>query len=397
MYPPHHFGGYEAVWHAAVEHLRERGHDVRVLATDFRHPEVSDGDEPDVYRDLGWYWRDHDFAKIPLRKRLGVERHNHRQLARHVAELQPDVVSFWSMGGMSHSLIEGVRRRRLPIVAFVHDQWLDYGRHVDQWLRLFYGRKGLVAPVVEGLTRVPARVDYAAAGRYVFVSHFVRRRALELPLGLRGTTVEHSGIDPLFLRPWPEHDWRWRLLHVGRLHPDKGIHDAVAALAQLPAKATLTFAGSWDERDESALDEQIAELGLGNRVTLLGQLSPDEVAGLYRDHDALLFPVVWDEPWGLVPLEAMGCSCPVIATGLGGSSEYLRDGENSLLVPPGDPVAIAAAVGRLAGDRDLRRRLRAGGLQTAPLHTQPIFNAAVERHLERATGQWLPDSEPAMT
>jgi glycosyltransferase involved in cell wall biosynthesis len=105
------------------------------------------------------------------------------------------------------------------------------------------------------------------------------------------------------------------------------------------------------------------------------------VKKLYRSHDALLFPVRWDEPWGLVPLEAMASGMPVIATGRGGSGEYLRDGENSLIVPAEDPAALAAAVERLAADPDLRRRLRAGGLETAPRHTEPIFNAAVERHL----------------
>src|SRR4051812_15488065 len=111
MYPPHHFGGYEQVWRSAVAHLRARGHEVRVLATEFRHPGVVDGAEPDVHRSLRWYWRDHEFTRTGRRERIGIERHNHALLARHLAELRPDVVSFWSMGGMSHSLIEAVRLR----------------------------------------------------------------------------------------------------------------------------------------------------------------------------------------------------------------------------------------------------------------------------------------------
>jgi glycosyltransferase involved in cell wall biosynthesis len=79
----------------------------------------------------------------------------------------------------------------------------------------------------------------------------------------------------------------------------------------------------------------------------------------------------------------------VIATGRGGSGEYLADGENCVLVPAEDPSALAAAVGRLADDPDLRRRLRAGGTETAPRHTEPLFNAAVERHLAEAVGQPL--------
>lgn len=390
MYPPHHFGGYEQVWQSAVAHLREGGVTVRVLGADFRHPGVGDGDEPDVHRDLRWYWRDHDFPLIGLPARVAIERNNQRVLAHHLDDLRPDVVGWWSMGGMSHSLLETVRRRRIPAVAFVHDEWLDYGRHTDAWLRLFYGRKGVVAPAVERLTGLPTRVDYAHAARYVFVSEFVRRRALALPLGLTDTGVAHSGIDESFLTGAERPPWRWRLLFVGRLHPDKGIADAIGALAQLPAESTLTFVGSWDAREEDGLAAEVRRLGLEQRVTMVPQQPRAELRALYADADALLFPVRWDEPWGLVPLEAMGCGCPVVATGRGGSGEYLRDGENCLLFPSGDATALAAALRRLAESRELREHLRAGGLATAPRHTQSIFNAAVEAELRARCGAEAP-------
>jgi len=87
---------------------------------------------------------------------------------------------------------------------------------------------------------------------------------------------------------------------------------------------------------------------------------------------------VWEEPWGLVPLEAMARGRPVVATGRGGSREYLRDGENCLLFAAGSAPSLAAALRRLAEDPGLRARLRDGGLATAPRHTEPVFNAAVE-------------------
>jgi glycosyltransferase involved in cell wall biosynthesis len=97
-----------------------------------------------------------------------------------------------------------------------------------------------------------------------------------------------------------------------------------------------------------------------------------------------VFPVRWEEPWGLVPLEAMARGRPVAATGRGGSGEYLRDGENALLFEAGDPAGLARAVARLAEDPALRERLREAGLETAPRHTEVQFNAAVLREAEAA-------------
>lgn len=383
LYPPHHYGGYELVWEGAVGHLRARGHEVRVLATDYRLPGVSDVPQEGVHRELRWYGFGDAPAPLSVSDRLRVERHNHAAIARHLAELEPAVVSFWSMGGMSHSLIEKVRRARIPFVAFVSDEWLDYGRRTDEWTRLFRGRRRWAAPIAEALTGIPARVRYSAGGRWVFVSRFIRDKAAELDPEFRHGAIAHTGIDPLFLEPGPAHAWQWRLLYVGRLHSDKGIQDALGALSHLP-DARLSIAGSWTAGDEASLQEHVRARGLADRVELLGQLPRTAVASLYRDHDALLFPVRWGEPWGLVPLEAMGGGCPVVATGRGGSGEYLRDGENCLLAPAEDPRGLAAAVHRLATDPALRERLRHGGLATAPRHTKDIFNAAVEHHLLEA-------------
>jgi glycosyltransferase involved in cell wall biosynthesis len=142
------------------------------------------------------------------------------------------------------------------------------------------------------------------------------------------------------------------------------------------------LAGSWDRRDEAALDRLIDELGIRARVRTLGRQSAGNVAELYRTSDALLFPVRWEEPWGLVPLEAMGCGCPVVATGRGGGAEYLRDGENCLRIPVGDPQALAQAVRRLADQPELRDVLRQGGSAAASRYSEDAFNEAVEHHLQ---------------
>jgi hypothetical protein len=105
----------------------------------------------------------------------------------------------------------------------------------------------------------------------------------------------------------------------------------------------------------------------------------------YASADVVLFPVLWEEPWGLVPLEAMASGRPVVASlAGGGAAEYLRDGENCLQFPPDDPSALAATVTRVAEDAELRTRLVTAGGKTAARFTEQAFYEAVERELEQA-------------
>jgi glycosyltransferase involved in cell wall biosynthesis len=392
MYPPHSFGGYENVWHASVEHLRGRGHEVEVVTTDVRTGDHG-ADPPHVHRELRWHLEGGEFRALGLRERLALARHNHAVLERHLAR-GADAVTWWSMGGLTLSLLEAVRRRGVPAVAFVHDDWLDYGRYVDPWLSRFTGpRRSRLAPAASRLTGIPASVGFAGAARYVFVSEHTRRHALERVGPLPDTGVAHSGIHEAFLDPAPERPWSWRLLYVGRLDARKGVHTAVEALAHLPAEATLDVAGGWDDTEERRLRDLAERLGVGGRVRFLGHRGRDDLIAAYGEADVAVFPVVWEEPWGLVPLEAMARGRPVVATGRGGSKEYLRDGENCLLFEAEDPAALAATVRRLAGDEALRARLREGGLATAPSHTEAGLNEAVEREVLRiADGPAAPDT-----
>ncbi len=383
MYPPHHFGGYEIVWRAAVEHMRASGHEVCVLTTDTRTG-AHGTDQPGVHRELQWPLRDARLQPLGRRARVALVRHNHRVLDRHLDELRPDAVGWWSMGGLSLTLLESVRRRGIPAVAFVHDDWLDYGRWADGWLHTFRGRRSLVAPLAERAAGVPARVDFDRAASYLFVSERTRRHALAHVPAIRRTGIAHSGIHREFLDPAPVAGWAWRLLYVGRLDARKGVHTAVEALALLPGEADLELVGGWDQREEDRLRELAHSLGVGARVRFAGQRSRSEIAEAYARSDVVVFPVEWEEPWGLVPLEAMARGRPVVASGRGGSSEYLRDGENCLLAEAGNAGALAAAVTRLADDPALRARLREGGLDTAPRHTESELNDAVEQALLEA-------------
>ena len=365
MYPPHHLGGYELMWRSAVAHHRARGHDVRVLTTDWRQPGADDSlpEDPDVHRELRWYWHDHDFPRMTPAARLRLERHNEAVFRRTADEFRPDAVCWWAMGGMSLSLVERARDASLPAVAVVVDDWLVYGPKVDAWWRL--------------LRRSARRLEDAC--RWVFCSEVVRSRAAEAGVRPPFSEVAHPGVDlGLFTAP-PEGrpPWRWELLYCGRIDARKGIDLAVEALPSLPSEARLRVVGGGDELELRRLAGLAADRGMAERVSF--ERHPRHaLPAIYASADAVLFPVRWIEPFGLVPLEAMACGAPVIATGRGGSGEYLRDGENCLLFDPdAGPLRLAEALQRLAADAELRAGLHAGGLATATRFPEAAFNDAV--------------------
>jgi glycogen synthase len=376
LYPPHHLGGYELVWRAAVEALRDAGHEVRVLCTDTRlAPGSVEADPAFVRRELRWYWRDHDFPRLGLGERLAVERHNHAVLGSELAR-GVDLVSWWAMGGMSLSLVERVRRDGPPAIGWVNDDWLIYGPEVDQWTRAW---RRLPLRSVRG---IPVRPSLGTAARWVFCSDSVRRAAERLRGPLADTAVLYQGVAPEFTAAPARAAWEGRLLCPGRLDARKGLGTAVEALARLDG-STLTVIGDGDPAVADGLRSQAARLGVGDRLRLEPARPRAALGQAYAESDAVVFGVEWAEPYGLVPLEAMAVGRPVVATGRGGSGEYLRDGENCVLFEAGDAAALARAVARLADDPALRERLRAGGLATAARLTEAAWTRAVVAEHDR--------------
>jgi glycosyltransferase involved in cell wall biosynthesis len=384
IHPPHHLGGgYELDWAAGVAALQAAGHDVRVLTTDLRRADVVEPDPPWVFRELRWYWHEHEFPRRRLRERLSIERRNAAVVAGQLREFAPELVSWWSMGGMSLAPIEQVRRAGVPALGVVYDDWMVYGPRVDAWQAL-WGRAALrPAASLASAAGAPAPVRLGPAARWLFCSESVRSAARGAVSDLVDTGLLAPGLDEVFLAPAPPREWQGVLLLPGRLDARKGIATAIEALAHMPG-ARLRLVGGGDDSYAAEL-RALAELrGVAGRLELLPPRPRAELAAAYAEADAVLFPVEWAEPFGLVPLEAMGIGRPVVATGRGGSGEYLRDGENCLLHEPGDARGLAAAVQKLAADPGLRERLRDGGFETAPAFARSKWDARlVAEHVER--------------
>jgi glycosyltransferase involved in cell wall biosynthesis len=151
------------------------------------------------------------------------------------------------------------------------------------------------------------------------------------------------------------------LAFAGRMTAPKALGIALEAVVQVP-EVELELAGDGDER--AALEARAHALGLDGRVRFLGPLPRDQVLALFRRADAALLSSAWENfPHTLV--EALAVGTPAIATDVGGVHEIVTDGENGLLVAPGDPGKLADAIRRFLTDDELRARLSSAAAPSA--------------------------------
>ena len=184
---------------------------------------------------------------------------------------------------------------------------------------------------------------YSAVGdraRYVAISENQRSHMPELSYA----GVVYNGID---VAAYPfRADKEDFLLFLGRAHPDKGVHRAVLAARQAGMRLVVAVKVAHEE-EERYWNDQVLPM-MPADATLLAEISNEEKLDLLSRAKAVLFPIDWDEPFGLVMPEAMACGTPVIATPRGSVPEIVVAGETGFIVSVENyPEEAAACVKRL--------------------------------------------------
>jgi glycosyltransferase involved in cell wall biosynthesis len=162
---------------------------------------------------------------------------------------------------------------------------------------------------------------------------------------------------------------RKRLLHLGPLTPERGAPTIIRALAGIP-DVELVLAGGPDpdrldeDREARRLRALADHLGVGDRVSLVGQVKRAAVPKLMRSVDAVI-SVPREATTGIVALEAMACGVPVIASAVGAHLDSVIDGVTGLLVPPDRPARTARLARELLSDPTLRTALGYAGADRA--------------------------------
>jgi glycosyltransferase involved in cell wall biosynthesis len=180
--------------------------------------------------------------------------------------------------------------------------------------------------------------------------------------------IAGSGVDIDAFTPMPEPpDYPPTIAYVGRLLDHKGVRVLVRAheiLVERDAHVRLLLAGAPDPLNPASISARELAVWSGQpTLTLLGHV--EDVHAVWRQAHIAVLPSRGGEGIPMSLLEAAACARPIVATDVPGCREIARDGVNALLVPPNDAVALADAIGRLAGDAELRRRFGAAGRRMA--------------------------------
>ncbi|MET0205863.1 MAG: glycosyltransferase [Thermoleophilaceae bacterium] len=238
---------------------------------------------------------------------------------------------------------------RTPRVTLVHHI------HRDHYLREM-GRKGALAAYL--LETAPLRHLYRGS-RFLTISQAAELDIEALGIARERIEMTYMGVDHDAYSPGGERTAEPTLLYLGRLKRYKRIEVLLDVLERVP-EARLEMAGDGDHRD--AIEAEIAQRGLGERVRLHGHVSEEKKLELLRSSWVNL-TASSAEGWCLTVMEAAACATPSAALAVGGLPESIIDGETGLLAL--EPEELAAHTRQLVHDPELRARLGRGALARA--------------------------------
>jgi glycosyltransferase involved in cell wall biosynthesis len=327
-----YIGGVEVLSARLIAELRARGHDVQVATS---HASM---DLPDVDHYQGV--RIHRFRfREPLEQRdiPAITRIRHR-LAELREQFVPELVHLNFSGPSAYYHLATAAMRPCPWLVTVHQLLPESASSRDSVM----GRMLRAADWVTGISRS--------------VLENVRSLAAEITAR---SSVIYNGLEPPGARPAPLRSDPPSLLCLGRLVPEKGFDLAIAGLAALRKRCpTMRMVVAGDGPIRADLEHLAASLGVGDAVDFVGWVAPDRVPALIDGATIVVVPSRWEEPFGLVALEAALMERPVVAARVGGLQEVVLDGVTGLMFSRDDARGLAAAVADLL--REPRRAAEFG-------------------------------------
>jgi glycosyltransferase involved in cell wall biosynthesis len=378
LYPPYYIGGYEIGCYDVVEALKAKGHEIKVLTSKYGIKKATI--EKDVYRllDTELEWENTKFFKSFLNrfKLLKKEIINPRIFKHLYISFKPDIIYAWKIEGISISIILLAQKLNTPIYFYVFDTWISHIEK-DYWYTLWHRKsknkikqiiKKSIYPIINIFIPIPT--GSLILNNVQFASNYLKNYVEKSDKKIKKGEVIYWGIDinkfsyKLSVNHYP------KLLYVGQIVYHKGINTLVETMKILVKKygyisLKLTIVGKSTKIDYvKSIQNLIHSYKLENNVDFLGFIYRKQLPHIYHEHDILIFPSIWEEPFGITIIEAMASGLAVVGTATGGSTEILEDGINSLVFQKEDTENCAMQIKKLLDKPALLEKIRINGRTT---------------------------------
>jgi glycosyltransferase involved in cell wall biosynthesis len=307
----------------------------------------------EALRDAGYDVRVHTEQDLPENKRHGTSAWSaYRELFREAHDY-PVILSTHGMHKRQGPALRYARRKLgKRIIALVH--------------HLIHPLKAGISSSVEKYfeTLYIRQADFAIAN-----SEFTASEISALGFDRQRISIVYPGIGRITPRPSSPNNETLKLLSVGFLEERKGYHVLLEALKDIETDFELNIAGDDKINPEytSLIKKKIDEYELSDKINILGHVNHELLNELKSEADVFVLPTL-HEGFGIAALEAAAYGLPVITSAAGAIPEIFADGEDAVLVKPGDPAMLRTAINTLLINEGIRAKLASAGPQNRFAH-----------------------------
>ena len=291
--PPEKYGGIERIVHYLTEELVRRGHDVTLFAS-------------------------------------GDSKTKAKLISVHPKALKKDNIPwsdpFWNLENLSTAF---KMAGRFDIIHAHLDIWTLFFQELVKIPVIHTFHNPLYTSSITSPQKLPTRLKMFENHKKTTLGCFISKSQRKLcPVRFPKNWIVYNGIDLAQYKfyPKPGDYFAW----IARIDPYKGIENAIAAAEAAGVK--LLLAGRLDKSRVDYFKNKIKP-HLGNKIKYVGELDQEELPDFYGNAKAVLYPIEWHEPFGLIMTEAMACGTPVIAFDRGSVPEVIKDKKTGFVVP----------------------------------------------------------------
>ncbi len=313
LYPPHFIGGYEIACKDTVDILNKAGHECFVLTSVFTTDRTEIEDKK-VFKSLELHdsW-DIGKGKLSFKE---TKQHNKAKMIDLTNELNPDIVYFWNIYGLSLSPVEVCVENNIPYVIHLMDLSIyGYQKNIRRTFSRLLGRHD---------------IECVDINKYfpnvISISKYVRDNLKMLGKSLNQVIypyLDHSNNINKKIN-YSRDNNMFKSVFIGQIEEHKGIELLCQAIEKINISTGFKIHLDIYGRSVSGLDKEL-EKNYENYITIFRDKNRDEILENLYLYDVGFFPSIWEEPFGIAQIELMSIGLPILASARGGSKEALTD------------------------------------------------------------------------